>query len=425
MQAASGGRFMLGIGLSHQIVIEDMFGLSFEKPVRHMREYLSILDAAAPRRARPRSTGETISDDTRSIDVDRRRRRRPVLVAALGPQMLKLAGTLTDGTVTWMTGPGDARRRTPCRRSPRPRQHAGRPAPRIARRAADLRHRRRRRRHARGPRKIFQVYGFLPSYRAMLDREGADGPGRRRDRRRRERPSSRRIQRLADAGATDFAAAEFGAGADERRGRGSCSSRCCERRRRRAARRRSSCSRRSRREEVEIAPDLRHLEIYTMRGSAHDPVARSGRRRARRGDGRRRDGRPARSGRRALPRPRRASSRPQGIGTMRVGYRKPNDLASLRARRRRRGRPRGRAPARAGIRDDRPLVRRRGRGAGRHRARRALRGRRHALDAVGRLRGRRRARRRLPCCSCTATATRSCRPTRSFMVRMLAGHGES
>ena len=43
VQAASGGRFMLGIGLSHQMVIESMFGLSFEKPVRHMREYLSVL----------------------------------------------------------------------------------------------------------------------------------------------------------------------------------------------------------------------------------------------------------------------------------------------------------------------------------------------------------------------------------------------
>ena len=42
-QVASGGRFVLGIGLSHQIVIEGMFGLSFDKPAKHMREYLSIL----------------------------------------------------------------------------------------------------------------------------------------------------------------------------------------------------------------------------------------------------------------------------------------------------------------------------------------------------------------------------------------------
>ena len=40
---ATGGRFTLGIGLSHQIVIETMFGLSFDKPAKHMREYLSVL----------------------------------------------------------------------------------------------------------------------------------------------------------------------------------------------------------------------------------------------------------------------------------------------------------------------------------------------------------------------------------------------
>ena len=43
VQGASGGRFTLGIGLSHQMVIEGMFGLSFENPLRHMREYLSVL----------------------------------------------------------------------------------------------------------------------------------------------------------------------------------------------------------------------------------------------------------------------------------------------------------------------------------------------------------------------------------------------
>src|SRR5262245_46129476 len=43
VQAASGGRFALGIGLSHQLVIENMFGLSFENPLRHMRDYLAVL----------------------------------------------------------------------------------------------------------------------------------------------------------------------------------------------------------------------------------------------------------------------------------------------------------------------------------------------------------------------------------------------
>ena len=59
---ATGGRFTLGIGLSHQIVIETMFGLSFDKPAAHMREYLSVLlpllrdgNVVVPGRAVPRA----------------------------------------------------------------------------------------------------------------------------------------------------------------------------------------------------------------------------------------------------------------------------------------------------------------------------------------------------------------------------------
>ena len=173
VQAASGGRFTLGIGLSHQIVIENMFGLSFDKPVRHMREYLVGADAAARTTARPTFDGETISTHA-GVDVDRPLAPCPVLVAALGPKMLELAGTVTDGTVTWMTGPGDARVAHRARRSPPPR--TGRPAraaivaslPICVTNDVDAA----RERAA----KDFQMYGFLPSYRAMLDREGAAGP---------------------------------------------------------------------------------------------------------------------------------------------------------------------------------------------------------------------------------------------------------
>ena len=47
--AVGAGRLALGIGLSHKIVIEDMYGYSFDKPARHMREYLSVLRTAAGR----------------------------------------------------------------------------------------------------------------------------------------------------------------------------------------------------------------------------------------------------------------------------------------------------------------------------------------------------------------------------------------
>ena len=100
--AATGGRFTLGIGLSHKIVIEDMFGLDYSKPARHMREYLEVLT--------PLLRGEPVEyrgDEYRvkaGLSVPGAAP-VPLLVAALGPVMLGLAGRLADGTITWMTGP--------------------------------------------------------------------------------------------------------------------------------------------------------------------------------------------------------------------------------------------------------------------------------------------------------------------------------
>src|SRR5438105_7133824 len=91
VQDASGGRFVLGIGLSHQLVIEGMFGLSFDKPVRHMREYLSVLMPLL-RDGTVSFKGETISSEI-TLTLEHRVT-PPVLVAALGAQMLTLAGTV-------------------------------------------------------------------------------------------------------------------------------------------------------------------------------------------------------------------------------------------------------------------------------------------------------------------------------------------
>jgi F420-dependent oxidoreductase-like protein len=204
VQAASGNRFLLGIGLSHQIVIEGMFGLSFEKPVRHMREYLAVLmpllhDGKASCQGETISTEATLQVETRVAP--------PVLVAALGEQMLKLTGTVADGTVTWMTGPATLASHTvPIITAAA--EEAGRPAPRIvtslpicvtadvdaARQRAD---------------RDFQVYGYLPSYRAMLDREGAESPGDvalAGD----EASVEKQVRALADAGVTDYVASIFG-----------------------------------------------------------------------------------------------------------------------------------------------------------------------------------------------------------------------
>ncbi len=209
-QQACDGRLTLGIGLSHQIVIESMFGYSYAKPARHMREYLSILMPLLHGEASA-FTGETLTGNgALSIAASP----VPVLVAALGPRMLELAGRLTEGTMTWMTGPATLESHI-VPSIQKGAADAGRPAPRVAvglpvcvsDDAAGARER---------AAKMFEVYGMLPSYRAMLDREGAAGPADVAivgD----EATVAAGIQRVADAGATDFSAAEFAVNPDERR----------------------------------------------------------------------------------------------------------------------------------------------------------------------------------------------------------------
>ena len=209
-QAASGGRLTLGIGLSHQLVIEGMYGLSFEKPVRHMREYLAILmplihDGAVS------FTGETLTANG-GLDIPGATP-FPVLIAALGPKMLELAGTVADGTITWMTGPATVGDHiAPSIRAAA--DAADRPAPRVVSALpvlvtddADAA----RERAAR----LFSLYGQLPSYRAMLDREGAAGPADVAlvgD----EATVRDGISGMFEAGATDFLAVEFGTTETER-----------------------------------------------------------------------------------------------------------------------------------------------------------------------------------------------------------------
>ena len=99
--SATGGRFRLGIGLSHKIVIEDMFGMSYDKPAKHMREYLSVL-APLLRGEPAKFTGEQYRVNA-GLAVPGAGP-VPLLVAGLGPVMLRLTGELADGTITWMTG---------------------------------------------------------------------------------------------------------------------------------------------------------------------------------------------------------------------------------------------------------------------------------------------------------------------------------
>src|SRR3954471_5997328 len=101
-QAASGNRTVLGIGLSHQFVVEHLWGLPFDRPVRHMREYLEALQPMLHGEASDQH-GEIVTS-VGPVDVADAEAPQ-VLVAALGEQMLKVTGRLADGTITWCTGP--------------------------------------------------------------------------------------------------------------------------------------------------------------------------------------------------------------------------------------------------------------------------------------------------------------------------------
>ncbi len=205
----TGGRFTLGIGLSHQPVVEGMWGYSFHKPLRHAREYL---DALMPLLAGDAVSlaGETITARGK-LDIDAPA--PPVLLAALGPQMLRLAGARCAGTITWMTGARTLATLTVPTISEAA-AAASRPAPAIvagfpiwvtddveAGRASAA--------------QTFLVYGHLPSYRAMLDHEGLGGPedlaiiGD-------EGACAGRLEELAAAGVTQFAASEFATNREDR-----------------------------------------------------------------------------------------------------------------------------------------------------------------------------------------------------------------
>jgi len=206
-QVATQGRFTLGLGLGHRRIIEEGFGLSYDRPARYMREYLAVLT--------PLLTRHSVAFQGDLFRVNRALRFPgvadvPVLLAALGPVMLGVAGRFADGTITWMTGP----RTLEAHIGPRLRkaaQEAGRPVPRVvagfpiaitnmpdrARAIAS---------------EVFAIYGTLPSYRAMLDREGVAGPAE--NALVGDAPAlEAKLHELAEIGVTDLLAVPFEADA--------------------------------------------------------------------------------------------------------------------------------------------------------------------------------------------------------------------
>ncbi len=127
-QAVCEGRFTLGLGPSHHWIVSDMLGLPYERPARLVRNYLEVLNAAF---AGPGPV-DVDNDDYRvhnPLDVTDIVP-TPILLAALAPVMLRVAGELASGTILWMAderaiGEHVAPRITSAAAA------AGRPAPRI------------------------------------------------------------------------------------------------------------------------------------------------------------------------------------------------------------------------------------------------------------------------------------------------------
>jgi F420-dependent oxidoreductase-like protein len=207
-QAASADRFTLGIGLSHKVVIEDLLGMSFRKSAEFMAEYLSVLMPLL-QDGRVSFNGEFFRVNA-SLQVPAPKPPQVVL-AAMGRKMLRLAGSVTDGTVTWMCGPKTIGTHVVPRISaaaeeagrPKPRVIAGLPVAVVDDVAAA------REKAARA----FQQYGTVPSYQRMLAIEGASGPADVAivgD----EASVERDLKGLRDSGATEFLASIFPAGPD-------------------------------------------------------------------------------------------------------------------------------------------------------------------------------------------------------------------
>jgi len=208
-QVAVGGRLALGIGPSHPVVIEKMHGLSYEKPVRHVREYLDVLDRAFARPGQVVYDGTTYRTDALLEVPDAQP--VPVLLAALAPMMLRLAGERTGGTITWMADERALGEHVVPRITSAA-QEAGRPAPRVIAGlpvavcddAAAGRER---------AAKAFAVYEQIPTYQRILGRGDSGRPadvvvaGT-------EREVEARLRSYADAGVTDLCGTVFAVGDD-------------------------------------------------------------------------------------------------------------------------------------------------------------------------------------------------------------------
>ena len=195
---ATNGRFILGIGPSHRPGMEDGFGIPYDRPALHTREYLSVMRPLLEEGA-VQFQGEFFNVNLELAVLERPA--CPILVSALAPQMLNLAGQLADGTVTWMAGPRTIETHI-APRIQRSAQNSGRAAPRVTvglpTAATDDENAGRRQ-----AAESYARYGDLVNYRRVLDIEGVESPaevaviGN-------EQSIQHQLEAFAEGGATDF-----------------------------------------------------------------------------------------------------------------------------------------------------------------------------------------------------------------------------
>ena len=205
VQEAIGNRLVLGIGLAHKLSVESTLRIPFAHPAKHMDEYLSVLLPLLDKRSVD-FTGSIWSGSVESVGAVSGADAPTVMLAAMGPRMLMLAGERTAGTILWLSGPR-AIARTIKPRLDAAAESAGRTRPRIVASVPVC--------VTNAPDQVRDViggllagYNDLPSYRGVMDAEGAGGPadvsivGN-------EDEVRAGLAAFADAGATDFAAVEF------------------------------------------------------------------------------------------------------------------------------------------------------------------------------------------------------------------------
>ncbi len=204
-QAATNGRLALGVGPSHPVVIESMYGLTYDAPARHTREYVEVLRVAFAGTGYVEYHGKFF-DVSSMLEVPGASP-APILIAALAPLMLQVAGEVADGTITyWANERALGDHVVP--RITRAADAAGRPQPRVvlglpvgvtddpeAGRARAAR--------------LFDAYNAIPTYQRIMGRGGDAAPediaaiGTEAD-------VEARLRVYADAGATDLCAAPLG-----------------------------------------------------------------------------------------------------------------------------------------------------------------------------------------------------------------------